>query len=535
MGSLKQLFEAGDHEGLQWASRPAHHSLLQLSNKQDVNTELPGIWEQNVKINMKWLIENKDRVIGSTWDLPKHEKTAGIIIGGSPILKRQWKELKEADDRFVKIAVNSSAQFLVEHGIIPDYVVYIDGKTSPNWSLDLGKAGENIILLTSLFANPKILQAWSGKIIIIPHKVGSCPEEMKKLKRRWKAKYIPSGGNAFNSAIMTLMLCTEVKIFLLAGNELSWKKQYYAHGNTGLDAEHHYFATDVKGRKVRTHVALYNYKVWLEHLVALSYPQYVFFNCSEGLLGVDVDGGWLDYIYQRGLKEAIELTKGALHFEELPWEERNRLIYEDAYQNRDYHPTHSGNLWPILMEEIPFEKALDVGCGEAQGIKTARDAGKDAWGVDIADLTNLWKKQGVQQYCNIAPAHRLPYKDNEFDMILCSEVMEHIPLEGIDDSLREIYRVGSDKFVFTIAMSPDIQQKTTGIGYHVTIQDKEWWFNRLETVGFHIGFWGISIVPESIVVVAVKNKDIYIGKEKSLWIKNEVFTAELKEAGGCLK
>lgn len=523
MGILKDLLEKNDIEGLRWAIIPAHFNLLNFSNWRDSNeSDLPEVWVKNVGINLEWAKKNKDKIIGSVWDLPKHKNQAAIFIGASPILRKQWKAFREADERFVTIAVNSSAKFLINRGIKPDYVIYVDGKTSPDWSLNLGKKEEDIVLMASFCAAPEVLENWRGKVCFIPYRLKECPKEMRKIKRRYK-KFMPAGGNAFNAAIIIMMLCTEMKIFLFAGNELSWKRRYYVHTGGTNDSGVYYFAKDIHGKKVKTNVPLYNYKVWLEHVMCLSYPNYVFFNCSEGILGVDVDGDHLPFVYQETLENAIELTKGAFGFEKLPWEEQNRLIYEDAYQQRGYHPTHSDNLWPMILDAVPFDRALDVGCGEGQGIKKARDMGKDVWGIDIADISRIWKENGIADYCMVAPAHKMPFDDNSFEFIVCSETMEHVPMDGIDDTLKEIYRVGSDKFLFTIALTHDTHARATGVGYHVTLKPKEWWFDKLEEHGFKIGYTALTEMVESksVIIMAVKDQEPYEQGHKHLWLADE--------------
>ena len=518
MGVLKDMIDRDDYEGQRWQAVPAHLNLMNFCNDHDEKeTDLPGMWIKNITENLKWLEQNKHRVVGSVHDLPSYEHKAIIIVGFSPIIKKQWKALKNVDDKFVIVAVNSSAKYLLDHGIKPHYVILVDGRQGKSWTIDLGKRAEDIVGIFSVSAAPEAMQKWPGKIMILPYKFRKISKLMKKIEDKW-GEPVPAGGNGFNAAVAVFVTQTKAEIFLFAGNELSWKKHYYAIGKKTNDLVPHYFATDVNGERVKTLLPLYDYKVWLEHIMCLTFPKYVFFNCSEGIVGVDVDGEHLPFIYQKPLDAAIDLVKDALDFEKKGWKEKSELVYLDAYTNRGYHPTNSKNVWPALLKQIePFKKGLDVGCGEGQGIKIAREKGFNVLGCDIIDLQKIWGENGIVQYCTQAPAHKMPYMDNEFDFILCSETMEHIPREGVDESLKEIIRVGSDRFIFTIALSPDNAYWEKGVTYHTTLEEPEWWLDKLKNVGLDIAVWGISELPKSLIVYAVKDNKKYISGDSNLF------------------
>jgi len=164
----------------------------------------------------------------------------------------------------------------------------------------------------------------------------------------------------------------------------------------------------------------------------------------------------------------------------------NKLIYEAAYGN-GYYPLNGVGVWKQVIENLtPLRgKCLDVGCGTGAGMEIAREAGINAFGVDIAEgQTKIWEERGIDKYCTIAPAHSLPHKDNEFDFVVCSEVMEHIPKELVEASLSEIYRVGSRLYLFTIAL---IDEKYPLLGYiklHVTQKPAVEWADLFKKVGF---------------------------------------------------
>ncbi len=80
---------------------------------------------------------------------------------------------------------------------------------------------------------------------------------------------------------------------------------------------------------------------------------------------------------------------------------------------------------------------LDLGCGG--GWRAFATAGYSV-GVDVS-VSSLRAAQTVYDQVAQAELSALPFGDNSFDLVVSSDVLGHVPCEGKDAVLREIYRV----------------------------------------------------------------------------------------------
>ncbi len=104
------------------------------------------------------------------------------------------------------------------------------------------------------------------------------------------------------------------------------------------------------------------------------------------------------------------------------------------------------------LEIKPGFRVLDAGCGRGRHLgESFRRPGVHAVGVDFCledvtrtrNLMRLMEKEGEggggSWETMQADLTQLPFADNSFDLVICSEVLEHIPED--DRAIREIIRV----------------------------------------------------------------------------------------------
>jgi ubiquinone/menaquinone biosynthesis C-methylase UbiE len=130
-------------------------------------------------------------------------------------------------------------------------------------------------------------------------------------------------------------------------------------------------------------------------------------------------------------------------------------IYAREYYERlcDLEERH---WWHLGMREVaaallrsrpgnqPYERVLDVGCGTGGGLRWAEErlGARLTIGMDIAREALVLCRARSGQWLAQASALQLPWRSESFDLLLCQDVLQHLPTDGADvHALTEMARV----------------------------------------------------------------------------------------------
>lgn len=460
-------------------------------------------WSECTRLNLPLI--DKKMSVHKFKDIYFGEKEKVIVVvGASPRLNEDVEYLKKLDDKYVIMVSNSAAKFLVDNGIKPHYVVSIDADDIIA-TRDLDFDTSDLTLITTNASSPEVIKRWKGKILW--SSCYSIDPELKPAVRQLLGKRVLLGGNTSTFATSLAFDIFGARIFIFVANEYCYDDQYYAHRRSKWEEENvtHFRTKDVLGRDRLTNFPLYQYKIWLEKMVdQLTFCTFI--DTSFGMLGTDCQR-----LRSMKFPEAIDFVNESFRIKELAktdWHVREKLRYDAEYSYRTYQPNHGKKAWRWILSKRDHSRiktALDVGCGFGQGVAMSRNKGMETYGVDISDsLTPYWEMGNIVPFCRVCSADSLPFDDGKFDLVVSFDVLEHIPEEGIDDVLREMYRVGRNDFLFSICIIPAISKMSDGSEPHVLIRPIEWWREKLESIGFHSHFTVLSIAQTHIVVHLTK-------------------------------
>jgi ubiquinone/menaquinone biosynthesis C-methylase UbiE len=136
--------------------------------------------------------------------------------------------------------------------------------------------------------------------------------------------------------------------------------------------------------------------------------------------------------------------------------------YDSEFALRSY--THRSRLGCFLSHIGQLDrgsKILEIGCGD--GVLAVEIAKLD-FEITASDLSSpnlerakkLAKTEGVSNKINFiqADAEEIPFDDNQFDMVIASHVLEHLP--NFEKGLSEVYRVTKNRALVALptALNP---------------------------------------------------------------------------------
>ena len=130
------------------------------------------------------------------------------------------------------------------------------------------------------------------------------------------------------------------------------------------------------------------------------------------------------------------------------WDGDRRICYGGyKYIEGRWENVARGLLHYYKLPDNP--KILDVGCGKGFLLYDILKIcpGAQVFGLDISDYALDNAKEEIKNCLSLGSATNLPWKDNEFDLVLSITTLHNLYAHDLDKALREIERVGKNKYV----------------------------------------------------------------------------------------
>lgn len=124
------------------------------------------------------------------------------------------------------------------------------------------------------------------------------------------------------------------------------------------------------------------------------------------------------------------------------------------------------------------QSVLDYGCGSGTLVKMLKE--------------EVRPKLRYYEYDPAIPGKDRP-PEEQFDMVVSTDVLEHIPPDDLDDVLAHIFRLARRSVYLLIACDPCGITMDDGRNAHLIQEGYEWWAGKLDRDGWQL-MYGADVV-----------------------------------------
>jgi len=129
-----------------------------------------------------------------------------------------------------------------------------------------------------------------------------------------------------------------------------------------------------------------------------------------------------------------------------------------------------------IISDIGPETVLDAGCAMGFLVEALRQRNVQAWGIDISEYAIRNVHPDFQPYCQVGSIIE-PFPHPRYDLIVCIEVLEHLPAEQAEKAIANLCQ-HSDDILFS--STPFDYKEAT----HFNVRPPEFWAEGFARNGF---------------------------------------------------
>ncbi len=184
-------------------------------------------------------------------------------------------------------------------------------------------------------------------------------------------------------------------------------------------------------------------------------------------------------------------------------------IYNHLYDN-GYDPTFNEELhshlycptmgqgqliYSIDKTKIEYHTVLDVGCSTGNGMNYLTSIGKETKGIDVSNKA-IQRSLARGFDARVASVLDIPFPENSFDLVVSTDVLEHIEESEVKLAISEVIRVSKKYIAVKIAtireqgsnellnkMKEENKKFETISNLHLSVFDEEKWIDLFQSAG----------------------------------------------------
>ncbi len=398
--------------------------------------------------------------LNSALDIPWVETTEAhdghaVICGGGPSLADSLDDIRWRQSLGQKIfALNQSAQFLVDSGIQPDYQVILDARPEnvkflmPAYKILLGSQ-----------CDPALFEK-AGTDAILFHPVidgidAHIPAEKKVT--------LVGGGTTVGLTAMALAYTMGYR-----------KIHLFGYDSCHSGPKSHAYTQDLNNDDQMAEVTVSG-KTFHASLTMARQAELFPTLCNNLIdLGciITVDGTGLIPEIARAMMQSPGLDEKTKY--EMMWDKPEYRIHSPGEECAK----------TFIEKASPEEGSIiaDIGCGTGRGTLAISKNGN--FRHILVDFAPNCLDDSVKGFPFLHADLRrdLPIRS---DFVYCTDVLEHIEPDYVDDVLVNIKAIAPKAF-FQISLVPDNMGALIGEPLHLSVHPAQWWLDKFESLGYSL-------------------------------------------------
>ncbi len=142
--------------------------------------------------------------------------------------------------------------------------------------------------------------------------------------------------------------------------------------------------------------------------------------------------------------------------------------YDEVYRLEKDNWWYKGkrDLFEELINGRKFSRALDIGCGVGSNIPILNAHAQKVVGIDISQKAVYYCRQKGSCNVKVGDATALPFPNHSFDLIVCSDLLEHVDDEKVFSEIKRVLKEGG-VFLFSVPAFPHLWSRYDALACHL--------------------------------------------------------------------